>query len=319
MNKFPKTAIIIPTYNSYQILNIVLQRLKSLKQQKFFDIFVVDNGSTDKTHEIVKQFRNVRYLRLPKNYFVCKAINIGFQKFVLQNKYKYLLIMAHDVLINPQTPLLMVKFLEIHNDVGLLGASHYEYATSILRTTGHSINLTTSMLINFTDDSLSNKINHFSSMYMLPTLLYEKLGGLDDVLFPMIFEEPDIGERILRNGYKIRCCTKAKIWHPIEFKKKKIPKIQIREDRIYSTPAKTYFFFRNRLLYMSLYTSFFRFLIFYFIFNPVIFIYYLKKIKYEYIKYAINGFIDGSFFALTKNRRYIEKQNNSILNIQIAI
>ncbi len=315
MNKFPKTAIIIPTYNSYQILNIALQKLKSLRQQKFFDIFVINNGSTDKTHEIVKQFRNVRYLRLPKNYFVCRAINIGFQKFVIQNKYKYLLIMAHDVLIDPQTPLLMVEYLEIHKDVGLLGASHYEYGTSILRTTGHSINHTTSTLINFIDDSLSNKINHFSSMFMIPTRLYKEFGGLNDVLFPMIFEEPDIGERILQHGYKIRCCLGAKIWHPIELNKKNDQKIHTRISRIYSTSAKSYLFFRNRILYMSLYAGFLRFLVFYFIFNPVIFLYYIRKVKSEYKKYAIQGLIDGSFFALTKDRRYIEKQNKSILNI----
>ncbi|MBI5122349.1 glycosyltransferase family 2 protein [Candidatus Roizmanbacteria bacterium] len=319
MNKFPKTAIIIPTYNSYQILNMALKKLKSLKQQKNFDIFVVDNGSTDKTQEIVKRFKNVHYLMLPKNYFASRAINIGFQKFSLQNNYEYLLIMAHDVFIDPQTPLLMVKYLEIHKDVGLLGAFHYEYATSILRTTGHSINQTTSMLINFTDDSLSNKINHFSSMYMTPARLYEKLGGLDDVLFPMIFEEPDIGERILQHGYKIKCCLGAKIWHPIELNKKNDQEIHTRMNRIYSTSAKSYLFFRNRILYMSLYAGFFRFLVFYFIFNPVIFLYYIRKVKFEYKKYAIQGFIDGSFFALTKDRRYIEKQNNSILNIQIAI
>ncbi|MDO8609567.1 MAG: glycosyltransferase family 2 protein [bacterium] len=315
MNEFPKTAIIIPTYNSCQVLNIALQRLKSIKQQKFFDIFVIDNGSSDKTHEIVKQFKNVRYLRLPKNYFVCRAINAGFRKFVTQNKYKYLLIMAHDVLIDPQTPLLMVEYLEIHKDVGLLGASHYEYGTSILRTTGHSINHTTSTLINFTDDSLSNKINHFSSMFMMPTRLYKELGGLNDVLFPMIFEEPDIGERILQHGYKIRCCLEAKIWHPIELNQKTNQKIQIRINRIYSTTAKTYLFFRNRILYMSLYAGFFRFFIFYFIINLVISLYYIKNVKSEYIKYAIKGFIDGSIFAFTKNLNFIKTRNRKILSI----
>ena len=315
MNEFPKTAIIIPTYNCYQILNIALQKLKLLKQQKSFDIFVIDNGSTDKTQGIVKLFKNVRYLKLPKNYFASRAINIGFQKFSLQNNYKYLLIMAHDVFIEPEAPLLMVNYLETHKDVGLLGASHYEYNTPILRTTGHSINQITSMLINFTGDSLLNKINHFSSMYMISTRLYEKLGGLDDVLFPMVFEEPNIGERVLRAGYKIRCCTKAKIWHPIEIKKNKIPIVQVREERIYSNSAKTYLFFRNRILYMSLYAGFFRFLIFYLIFNPIIFLYYFIKVKQEFKIYAIKGFVDGSIFALIKNKKYIEKQNKAILNI----
>lgn len=315
MNEFPKTAIIIPTYNSYQILNIALQNLRLLKQQKSFDIFVIDNGSTDKTQGTVKLFKNIRYLKLPKNYFASRAINIGFQEFALQNNYKYLLIMAHDVFIDSKAPLLMAEYLETHKDVGLLGASHYEYNTSILRTTGHSINHTISMLINFTDDSLLNKINHFSSMYMMPTRLYKKLGGLDDVLFPMVFEEPDIGERILKSGYKIRCCSKAKIWHPIEIGKKKTAKIHVREDRIYSSYAKTYFFFRNRVLYMSLHVGFIRFLIFYLIFNPIIFLYYFIKVRPEFKVYAIKGFIDGSIFAFTKNKKYIEKQNKSLLNI----
>lgn len=311
----PKTAIIIPTYNSCQILNIALQKLNTLKKRELFDIFVIDNGSTDKTSVVVKQFKDIYYLRLSKNYFICRAINIGFKKFFLQNKYKYLLIMAHDVLIDRTTPILMVEYLEKYKDIGLLGAAQFEYDTSILRTTGHSINSTTSILINYADSSQVNKINHFSSMFIIPTHVYKNVGGLDDVLFPMIFEEPDIGERVLRAGYKIKCCIKAKIWHPIEIKKNKISKIQIREERMYSNSAKTYLFFRNRILYMSLYAGFFRFLIFYLIFNPVIFLYYFIKVRPEFKIYVVKGFIDGSFFALTKDRRYIEKQNKSILNI----
>lgn len=310
-----KTAILIPTYNNFEVLKISLQRLGSITDKKNFDIFVIDNGSTDKTKDVVGKLSKIKYLKLDKNYLASRALDIGFDKFKIAKSYKYLLIMAHDVLVDHSTPSELVKFLEANPDIGMAGAKHYEYGTEILRTTGHSINNLTSMLINFVDEPRSGQLNHFSSMYMIPTKIYEQINGLDYVLYPMIFEEPDIGERIKRIGFKIKCCKNASIWHPIELSKKSEKKINVRLSRIHSTMAKSYLFFRNRLIYMSKYAGIKRFFVFFFLVHPFIILYYFKSLNRSFFPAAIQGLVDGIIFAATKDRDYIERQNRNVLKI----
>lgn len=316
MTNLPKTAILIPTYNQAQVLNIALSNLMDMKGKELFDIYVIDNNSQDKTNQIIRKYKKIHYLKLNANYFASYAINKGFKKFNIKKKYKYLLIMAHDVLVNKNTCLALLRYMETNPFVGLTGTAHYEYNTSILRTTGHSINHFTSLLVNYLNTT-SKKINHFSSFFMTTTYIFDKIGGLNHTLFPMIYEEPDLGERILKNGYQIRSVIKAKIWHPIELRPNKLKKIFIRKNRIYSTPEKTYFFFRNRILYMSLHVNFFHFCIFFFVYNPVICFYYLMYIKKEYLKHALQGYYDGTIFAFTKNVNFIKKRNEHFLGFKI--
>jgi len=60
--KNPKVSIIIPTYNEEEY---IANCLISIQNQDFknYEIIVVDNGSTDKTCEIVKLFREVIFFK----------------------------------------------------------------------------------------------------------------------------------------------------------------------------------------------------------------------------------------------------------------
>ena len=65
-SQIPKISVIIPTYNSQ---NLIPGCLQALKQQTIprdqFEIIVVDDGSIDKTLEIVKSFEGVRCVSIP--------------------------------------------------------------------------------------------------------------------------------------------------------------------------------------------------------------------------------------------------------------
>jgi len=69
--KKPKISIILSTYNRK---NLLKKAIKSVLLQTFkdFELIVVDDCSTDKTQELVKNFKSkdkrIKYFRMKKNF-----------------------------------------------------------------------------------------------------------------------------------------------------------------------------------------------------------------------------------------------------------
>ncbi len=309
-----KAAVIIATYNRALILKAGLAQIAKTKGLSYFDIFVIDNGSTDETDSVVKLYPFVKYIKNDSNRFVSMALNqVFFEKHISTN-YKYVILLANDVLVDKNTFIELVDFLELNPKVGLTAPAYYEYDTNELRTVGLSINPWTSLLVNYTRQN--KHINHFVSCYAFPSAVFQKLKGYNANLYPMIYEEPDIGNRVINAGLNLKPCIKAKIWHPIIVGKKigfAKRESQLVSKRLYDNSNKTYLFFRNRIIYMSTYSSPLQFVIFYALFNPFISIYYMTRMEIKNLKHAIIGLIDGTKFALNKNEKFIKKRNSTDL------
>jgi GT2 family glycosyltransferase len=154
-------------------------------------------------------------------------------------------------------------------------------------------------------------------MYTVSTHAFQAVRGLDDVLFPMIFEEPDLGERMIKAGYTITPTPDARIWHSLEqqLPKKRRRHVVVGQARLYNSPAKAYLFARNRILYMRLHTSPIQFCLFILCIHPIISLYYLFHTRHQNIQYLMRGIAHGMHYALTKNKDYIKQKNEEVLGI----
>ncbi|NLL79549.1 MAG: glycosyltransferase family 2 protein [Clostridiales bacterium] len=91
-----KTTVVIPNYNGIRYLEACI--LSLLKQQCFFDILVIDNGSTDGSENVVDELKktveceNLRQIRLDHNTGFCGAVNIGIR----EAQTPYILLLNND-------------------------------------------------------------------------------------------------------------------------------------------------------------------------------------------------------------------------------
>ena len=61
MQKIYVISVVIPTYNEEKDIGLCLSSLKE-QSYKNLEVIVVDDGSTDKTREIVKKFKKIKLI-----------------------------------------------------------------------------------------------------------------------------------------------------------------------------------------------------------------------------------------------------------------
>jgi GT2 family glycosyltransferase len=75
LRRDPKVSVVVATYNGARTLKICLESLTRLNYSNY-EIIVVDDGSTDRTPEIVQTYPQIRYVRQP-NLGLSTARNTG--------------------------------------------------------------------------------------------------------------------------------------------------------------------------------------------------------------------------------------------------
>lgn len=74
--RVPRVSVVIPAYNSARTLPACLQSVCQLNYPDY-EVILVDDGSTDATPDLVRQFPQVRYIRRPTNAGLSAARNTG--------------------------------------------------------------------------------------------------------------------------------------------------------------------------------------------------------------------------------------------------
>ena len=76
-----KISVLLPTYNRANLITLAIKSIL-LQTHKNLELFIYDDGSTDNTEEVVKQFKDKRinYFKSPKNRGVAYARNYMVSK-----------------------------------------------------------------------------------------------------------------------------------------------------------------------------------------------------------------------------------------------
>jgi len=234
MPNLPLVYTIVLAWNQ---VDVTLECLESLAQSDYPNqrIVVMDNGSTDQTHEIVaKRFPNVEILRVVENVGLARGYNLGIQH-ALQNGAAYVIAMNNDTITAPDMVTELVNALQAHPKAGMVSPKIYHYYGDQTRLwcAGAKWSHFPPRIKLIGSDAPDNP--QFQREFPLPFVTsccimmtraaLEKVGLFDPGYY-FYYDDWDLSERYWRAGYEIWFAHKAHLWHKVSISTQKTDKPQ---------------------------------------------------------------------------------------------
>ncbi len=120
MESAPRVNVIMAVFNGEQYLQ---EAIESILRQTFdnFEFVIIDDGSTDKTVEILNRFSDERIKRLTNesNIGLTRSLNRGIRF----SRGEYIVRQDADDVSLPERLAKQVAYLDAHSMVGLVGTS----------------------------------------------------------------------------------------------------------------------------------------------------------------------------------------------------
>jgi len=114
--KPPGTTVIVVSYNRAELLRKSVEALERSKDRERIEILVVDNGSTDGSAQLEDDFPNTRFIRMPRNFGLTKALNVALRGATGE----FILLLHEDTEVAPETVSVLAGILENQSDVGVV-------------------------------------------------------------------------------------------------------------------------------------------------------------------------------------------------------
>jgi GT2 family glycosyltransferase len=108
----PRVTVVVVSHNQVTLLRRCLESLERSEERKKLQILVVDNGSRDGAAQLDAEFPNARFIRLPKNFGLTKALNIGWRAADAE----YVLFLHDDTEVEPRTIVRLAETLDADPD-----------------------------------------------------------------------------------------------------------------------------------------------------------------------------------------------------------
>lgn len=115
--KYPiPVSVLIPIYNAE---NMIRKTIDSVLRQTLldFEVLLLDDGSTDRSPEIIRSYKDARIKYIHSSHDFIKTLNLG----LLKAEGKYIALLDHDDLMMPQRLRIQYDFMEVNTDIVACG------------------------------------------------------------------------------------------------------------------------------------------------------------------------------------------------------
>jgi len=241
MENLPLVSIITVNYNGNEITELFLKSIFEITY-KNIEVFVVDNNSAISPDVLKVKYPTINLIKSPNNVGFAAGNNLAIR----QSKGKYCFLLNNDteVMHNFLEPI--VELMERNPNIGIASSKLLYFSKpNIIQYAGHNgINFYTGRGFGVgymeTDlgqynQSYQTQLGHGAAM-LISKKAIEKVGLMAELFF-LYYEEIDFCERIKQAGFQIWYCGQSVVFH----------KESITTGK--SSPLKTYYLTRNRLIY----------------------------------------------------------------------
>lgn len=242
MNTKPLVSIISVNYNEPEATAEMLRSLAQLTY-KNFEVIIVDNASPRSTASLKKDFPFITHISSPHNTGFAGGNNLALQ--YASGEYAFLI--NNDTVVTPDLLEKLLNHLVQHPNCAIAcpKIKYYYLPDTIQYAGGIGLHPLTSRGYDIGymqkddgryDDIRKTDLPNGAAM-LIPMNLIKEVGIMSELFF-LYFEELDWGARFKSAGYEIHYVGSATIFHKESISTGK------------NSPFKTFFIYRNRLLYI---------------------------------------------------------------------
>lgn len=268
---------------NYKQARVTCEMLASLQHVTYpnYEVIVVDNASpVEEVQPIADQFPDVHLIRSAENLGFAGGNNLG----IAEAKGKYLLFLNNDTEVDPGFLEPLVELFESNPKAGIASPKIVFYGTdNVIQYAGcGGINPWTGRSVTFglmeKDEGQHNTSSptaliHGAAM-MVPMQVIRKVGLMPELYF-LYYEELDWCEMIKRAGYESHYVASGTVYHK--------ESVSVGQGSV----MRTYYMYRNRLLYIRRNSSGMRFwsgmLFFLFVAVPKQGLVYAMRLEQKYL------------------------------------
>jgi len=221
-NNILDLSIVIVSYNVKALLKSCLTSVYNQAKGFSFEVFVVDNASSDGSADMVAdEFIKVILIRNKDNLGFSKANNIGIK----QSKGNNVLLLNPDTIILNNALQKMIYFLDNHPEVGIVGPELLNPDGSVqFSSKNYFPFMFDGLLISYilrkyfkTREYAHSHITEqtcwvIGSCLMVKRITIEEVGLLNEYI-TFFFEDADLCLRVTKAGWKVYFFKEAKIIH----------------------------------------------------------------------------------------------------------
>jgi GT2 family glycosyltransferase len=212
----PEVSIVIPIHNK---LIYTLQCLQSISQDQIahsYEVVVVDDGSTDRTVETLKQIAGLRCVALRVNRGFSEACNHG----AAAARGRLLLFLNNDTVVQPGWLDELVAVMNNAPRVGVVGSRLIYPQTGEIQHAGVALN--ESGIPYHIGRDRPNEVDRSTETFevdavtgaclLTPRDLYQRLGGFD-VGYRQEYQDIDYCLKVAADGKRVMYCGSSAVLH----------------------------------------------------------------------------------------------------------
>lgn len=202
----PKVSIIVPMYNEVDYTYNCVRSIKENNDYDNYEVIIADDKSPDNTDILRDNIENLVIIRNEENLGFLRNCNHAATKA----RGEYIVLLNNDTQVQKDWLVELLAIFDNYKDAGLVG-SKLLYPDGTLQEAGGII-WQDGSACNFgnRDNPEKPQYNYVKeadyisgASIMIPTKLWNELGGFDEFFLPAYCEDSDLCFRVRKSGYKV--------------------------------------------------------------------------------------------------------------------